>query len=219
MIKVLVVDDDFRVARVHADLVGRVEGVEVAGMAHTAAQALELAVEHRPDLVLLDEHLPDERGSHLIRRLDAAVIMVTADGDADAIRRAVAGGAVAVILKPFPPNALLSRVAAFVRFRRALEGAATLDQAQVDQVLGLLHAGGAAAPPAKGRSSVTAEAIRSALESSEDALTAADVAASIGVSRATAQRYLSDLVQSGRVELTLRYGVTGRPEHRYAWRG
>jgi two-component system CitB family response regulator len=219
MIKVLVVDDDFRVARVHADLAARVEGVEVIGMAHTAAQALELAAEHRPDLVLLDEHLPDEPGSRLMRRLDAAVIMVTADGDPDAVRRAVAGGALAVVLKPFPPEALIGRLVAFVRFRRALDGAGSLDQAQVDHVLTVLHGGGATAPPAKGRSSVTAEAIRSALESSDDALTAADVAGTIGVSRATAQRYLSDLVQAGRVELSLRYGVTGRPEHRYAWRG
>ncbi len=32
-------------------------------------------------------------------------------------------------------------------------------------------------------------------------------------------RYLADLARDGRVELSLKYGSTGRPEHRYAWRG
>ena len=40
-----------------------------------------------------------------------------------------------------------------------------------------------------------------------------------GVSRATAQRYLAHLVSAARVELRLRYGSTGGPEHRYTWRG
>lgn len=39
------------------------------------------------------------------------------------------------------------------------------------------------------------------------------------VARATAQRYLAALVQSGRLELNLRYGARGRPEHRYALPG
>ncbi|MGW7244211.1 helix-turn-helix domain-containing protein [Streptomyces sp. NPDC054804] len=48
-----------------------------------------------------------------------------------------------------------------------------------------------------------------------DALSAAEAAACTGVSRATAQRYLSYLVKEGMVRLELRYGATRRPEHRY----
>jgi two-component system CitB family response regulator len=70
----------------------------------------------------------------------------------------------------------------------------------------------------KGRSAVTADAIRDALRQAGDPLTAQEVAESTGVSRATAQRYLADLVSAGRVDLALRYGSTGRPEHRYRWR-
>ena len=44
---------------------------------------------------------------------------------------------------------------------------------------------------------------------------AAEVAARVGVSRATAQRYLSSLADDGAVDIQLRYGTTGRPEHRY----
>jgi len=49
-------------------------------------------------------------------------------------------------------------------------------------------------------------------------ISASDVAAAIGVSRATAQRALTQLEQSDVLRLELRYGATGRPEHRYAVR-
>jgi len=71
----------------------------------------------------------------------------------------------------------------------------------------------------KGRSPVTSEAIGEVLRAAQDALTAIEVAEATGVSRATAQRYLSDLARDGLVRLTLRYGSTGRPEHCFEWLG
>lgn len=219
MIRVLVVEDDFRVARLHADVVAAVDGMEVVGIAHTAADALALAESESPDLVLLDEYLPDERGSSLLNRLDAAVIVISAETDAAFIRRAVSRGAVNVVLKPFAPGVLVQRLNAFARFWGAL-GSGQADQRAVDRALAHLREGDspAGAMP-KGRSAVTADAVREALLGADDALTAQEVAETTGVSRATAQRYLADLVAAGRVDLGLRYGSTGRPEHRYTWRG
>jgi predicted ArsR family transcriptional regulator len=54
-----------------------------------------------------------------------------------------------------------------------------------------------------------------ALRSAGSARSAAEAAEATGVSRATAQRYLSYLVKEGTVPLELRYGTNGRPEHRY----
>jgi len=62
--------------------------------------------------------------------------------------------------------------------------------------------------------SATEKAVLSALESGEDS-SAAEVARTVGVSRATAQRYLSALADEGSVSIQLQYGATGRPEHRY----
>jgi response regulator of citrate/malate metabolism len=219
MIRVLVVEDDFRVARLHADLVGALDGMEVVGVAHTAADALALAEAESPDLVLLDEYLPDERGTSLIGRLGGAVMLISAETDAEVIRRAVARGAVNVVLKPFAPPVLAQRLAAFQRFWATLESGQA-DQRAVDRALAVLREGDspAGAMP-KGRSAVTADAVRDSLQAADDALTAQEVADATGVSRATAQRYLADLVSAGRVDLRLRYGSTGRPEHRYTWRG
>ena len=220
MIRVLVVDDDFRVARLHAACVAQVKGFEVVGTAGTAAEALELAERLRPDLVLLDEYLPDATGTSILGRLDAAVIVISAAEDAAAVRRALARGAVNYVLKPFPPAVLVDRLHAFGRFWRTLADDVELDQTAVDHALQALRAADSPAATArKGRSPVTADAISQVLRESEDALTAAEVAEATGVSRATAQRYLSDLARDGRVELTLRYGSTGRPEHCFEWLG
>lgn len=54
-----------------------------------------------------------------------------------------------------------------------------------------------------------------ALRSAPEPLSATDVAERLGVSRATAQRYLANPVQRGLADLSLNYGDTGRPEHRY----
>jgi response regulator of citrate/malate metabolism len=46
-------------------------------------------------------------------------------------------------------------------------------------------------------------------------MSAAEVAAEIGVSRATAQRYLAALATNDEVKIGLRYGSTGRPEQEF----
>jgi response regulator of citrate/malate metabolism len=140
MIRVLVVEDDFRVARLHADLVEATEGMQVVGVAHTAADALAMAASENPDLVLLDEYLPDERGSSIAGRFDAAVIVISAETDADAVRRAVARGAVNIVLKPFAPGVLIQRLAAFVRFWQSLDSGHA-DQRAVDRALATLREG------------------------------------------------------------------------------
>ena len=66
-LRVLVVDDDFMVARVHRRFVERVPGFEVVGEARTGAEAIDAVRELRPDLVLLDIYLPDMTGLEVLR--------------------------------------------------------------------------------------------------------------------------------------------------------
>ena len=88
MIRVLIVDDDFMVARIHRSLVERVTGFEVVGEAHTGVDALAAVERFRPDLVLLDIYLPDMSGLEVMRKLrerpqpQADIIAVTAAKDA-----------------------------------------------------------------------------------------------------------------------------------------
>ncbi|WP_183095143.1 response regulator, partial [Nocardioides stalactiti] len=119
MIRVLVVDDDFMVARIHAAFVERTDGFEVAGTARTGAEALEMVGSLAPDLVLLDVHLPDLSGIEVLERLrsradgdahSVAVVMVTAERGAAAVRAALHGGAMQYLVKPFEYDDLADRL-------------------------------------------------------------------------------------------------------------
>ncbi|MGC5167991.1 response regulator [Luteimicrobium sp. DT211] len=220
MIGVLVVDDDFRVGEIHASFVASVDGMDVVGTARTGAEARALAEAHRPDLALVDNYLPDEGGvlvTAALSGLGVDVMMVTADDSAETVRAAVAAGALNYLIKPFPRADLVARLRAYARYRSRL-AQGPVDQEQVDAALDALRSGDRRAP-AKGQSAATARLVREALERCPDARSASEVADELGIARATAQRYLAALASDGHATMTLRYGVTGRPEHEYRWRG
>ncbi|MFH8727889.1 DUF7342 family protein [Streptomyces termitum] len=222
MIDVLVVDDDVRVARVNAAYVAKLPGFRVAATAHSTAEALAALDGHPVDLVLLDHYLPDENGLAAIRALrdrghQCDVIMVTAARDVATVRAAMRHGALQYLVKPFDFAGLRAKLEAYALLRRALERGGEAEQAEVDRIFGTLASGTVAPDLPKGHSPTTAGLVRQVLLAAAGPLSAQEIAERAGVSRQTAQRYLKLLERTGRVRLSLRYGETGRPEHRYAW--
>lgn len=218
MTSVLVVDDDFMVARVHARFVERTEGFEVAGVAASGQEALQLAARLDPDLVLLDVHLPDLGGLDVLARLReqgsrAGVIMVTAERDADTVRSALAGGAMQYVVKPFEQQDLAERLH---RVRGALLalGEGATDQESIDRAFGAARSSSGPTALPKGLSRETARLVEGLLADADD-VSASDAADRLGLSRVTARRYLEHFVSTGQAEVRLRYGGAGRPERRY----
>jgi response regulator of citrate/malate metabolism len=176
-----------------------------------------------PDLVLMDVYLPDGDGLSVVRRLmdvpkHPDVIVITAARDVATVRSAMQLGAVQFLMKPFGFAALSERLHAYRRLQLRLAGLSDeAEQSDVDELFGMLRGPAAGrAKLEKGHSAPTLELVRDAVRAAEDAISAAEVAERIGISRATAQRYLNYLERYGLVRLHLRYGATGRPEHRYA---
>jgi response regulator of citrate/malate metabolism len=222
MIRVVVVDDDYRVAAIHAAYVGKVAGFELIGQAHTAAEAVRAVDELRPDLLLLDLYLPDEHGLEVVARLrreghpPVDVIVITAAKDADHVRAAMQHGVLHYLLKPFSFPALRDKLLSYAQMRARLDRLRAADQRGVDRVFGALRAPDDLAGK-KGTSDYTMAAVEELLESCDGDLSASEVAGLTGMSRATAQRYLTHLHELGRAGIRLRYGASGRPEHRYRW--
>lgn len=220
MIRVLIVDDDFMVARVHTGFVQRTAGFTVAGVAHTGQEALRAAAQLRPDLVLLDIYLPDIDGIAVLTRLgedcpDIDVLAITAAREVTTVRRALRGGVVHYLMKPFDYADLRHRLEHYAAVHRRLADSETIDQSEVDRIFGTRPTRPKATP--KGVSPETAGVVERALRNSDQPLSAAECAELVGISRVSARRYLEYFVSTGRAEVTLKYGSAGRPEHRYRW--
>lgn len=225
MIRTLVVDDDFRVSHIHSEYVSRVEGFRVVGEAASVAEALEAVPALQPDLLLLDVFLPDGSGLDVLRKLTGAeggarpdALMITADRDIASVRTAMKLGAVGYLVKPFGYTDLAGRLTAYRELQHrvhALSATAETEQADVDALFSATRPPAVPRVPAKGHSAPTLTLVHQALRAAHGPVSAAEAAELTGISRATAQRYLSYLVKEGMVRLELRYGATGRPEHRY----
>ncbi|MCC3655521.1 response regulator [Streptomyces sp. S07_1.15] len=158
MIRVLVVDDDFMVARLHGRQVEQLSGFTVVGEARSGAEALAAVRELRPDLVLLDIYLPDMGGLDVLRALrqggspgsETDVLVVTAARDAETVRGALRGGAVHYIIKPFEAGVLHERLLHYARRNRELRTFTAPGQDDVDRVFAVGPAAPATGPAPPG---------------------------------------------------------------------
>lgn len=221
MIDVLIVDDDFMVAKIHQGFVEQTPGFQVIGVAHTGAEALDTAERLQPDLVLLDVYLPDTAGLDLLQQLREAapeidVLVISASREPETVRRALRGGIVHYLMKPFTYDDLRERLEHYKQTYVALDSTRQqAEQADVDRVFGVTRADDRLP---KGFSAETLRLVAEALRDSETDRSAAEMAARLGLSRVSARRYLEHLVECHKAEVRLRYGEIGRPERRYAWR-
>jgi DNA-binding NarL/FixJ family response regulator len=97
-IRVLIADDQRVVRDGLSMLVALIDGVEVVGTARDGAEAVRLAEDHRPDIILMDLRMPGTDGTtataDLRRRLPSArVLVLTTYADEDAIMPALRAGA------------------------------------------------------------------------------------------------------------------------------
>lgn len=117
--------------------------------AESAAEAMEVAQEYRPDIALLDIVMPDMSGLELMRELrergDLPVILLTAKGsDTDKVR-GLEMGADDYLAKPFSPDELSARVRAVLRRAvgsTAVDNIVRIDDVEIDLNHRLVRSGG-----------------------------------------------------------------------------
>lgn len=111
--RVVVAEDE---ALIRMDIVEtlRDNGFIVVGEAGDGERAVELAIELRPDLVVMDVKMPKLDGISAAERLSkdniAPVVLLTAFSQKELVNRASEAGAMAYVVKPFSPNDLLPAI-------------------------------------------------------------------------------------------------------------
>lgn len=109
--RVLIVDDSLYM-RTMINTALTSAGYEVVGQAANGESAIDLAMDLEPDLITLDNILPDMIGTDILRvlkeeQLDSKIIMISAVGQDSVIQEGMRLGAAAYVVKPFTTESLL----------------------------------------------------------------------------------------------------------------
>lgn len=103
-LRVVVVEDD---DSVRLGLVNALEqlGYQIAAQATTGPQMVEMVLQHGPDIVLFDIHLPGLSGLDALRRIfeqkQVAAVAITGDRDGELLRKATQEHVLGYLIKPF----------------------------------------------------------------------------------------------------------------------
>ena len=124
--RILIVDDHPLTREALASLLAA-NGFEVVGQAAGGAEAVGLAGELRPDLIVLDLTMPDMNGLEALPRLleaapAAEVVVLTASEDDGTLLAAIRGGAAGYLLKSEPPERIVGVLRGVSQGEVALSG-------------------------------------------------------------------------------------------------
>ncbi|MDQ1129110.1 response regulator [Microbacterium sp. SORGH_AS_0888] len=194
-VRVALVDDDALTLELHRSYVERLDGFAVVAECGGARAALTALADPAiaADLVLLDMSMPDGTGLDVLRHLRAAgstidVIAVTSMRDAATVRATASLGVVQYLVKPFTFATFRERMTEYrALHERAAHAVGSATQEEIDRLLSTGRSP-APAPLPKGLSGDTLDLVGTALRARP--LTASEAAASTGLSRVVARRYL-----------------------------
>jgi diguanylate cyclase (GGDEF)-like protein len=144
-VRVLIIDDDRHVfTSVSELLTGLADEVEWASLPE---RGIRMAMQMRPDIILLDINMPNMDGLKVCRHLkeaeatrDVPVLFLTIESNVSSLARALDCGGADYILKPFNEIDLRARVRVALRTKRMID--LLKEQARIDALTGLSNRAG-----------------------------------------------------------------------------
>ncbi len=118
-VRILVVDDFEMFRQFVVELLGKRPELQVVGEASDGLEALQKAVELRPDLILLDIGLPSLNGIEVARQMrslvpESKIIFLTQETSADVVQEALSLGARGYVVKTQAESQLLATIHAAI---------------------------------------------------------------------------------------------------------
>ena len=130
MLKIMLVDDHEFVRMGINALLGRYPQFQVVAEAASAHEAVKQAIQHRPDVIIMDIRLPGKSGIEATREItqqlpDTKVIMLTSFAEDDLLFEAIIAGATGYILKQIDSKELIRALETVARGEALLDPAVT----------------------------------------------------------------------------------------------
>lgn len=201
MITVLIADDHLLIRQAMESLLMRERAFELVGSAADGYEAVEMAAELRPDVVLMDIHMPRLNGIEATRRITRArhsrVISLSAHSDVALLSRMLDAGASGLLFKGSGVFELGEAIRQVATGKRYLGTSATSTVLQ--SYLGRLTRDGAARPECLSDSLTARE--REVIQLIAEGLNTRQIAATLHVSAKT--------IESHRLNIMTKLGVTG----------
>jgi DNA-binding NarL/FixJ family response regulator len=195
MIRVLIVDDHAIVRNGLAQLLGTTDDLELVGAAADGEQAVTMAAELQPDVILMDLSMPGTDGIAATGRIVAAnpsahVLVLTSFSDQTRILDALQAGAEGYLLKHSEPEVILTGI------RHVVAGGSPLDPKAARVLLTNRRS-----PGPDSKLTVREQEV---LEMIGDGLASKTIARRLGISERTVKSHLTNIYQ--------RLGVTDRTQ-------
>lgn len=172
--------------------------------AKNSEQGIELFRKHKPDIVLVDYHMPGINGVEAVRMLrrinrNIPVIALTVEEKPEIAEEFMKAGASDYALKPIKALDLISRMKVHLKLQQGY-GSGIEDDEDMK----------------KGISKDTLEIISEYLNQQAKHVTMKEISRETGLAYQTVHRYMQYLLDIGKAEVKLDYGRQGRPQNKYS---
>lgn len=221
-ISTLIIEDEPMLAEILVDTFKQSPQFHVIGIADKVESAKKQIRLYQPELILLDNFLPDGKGIDLIRhtfntQYSGRIIFITADNHMDTISEALRMGVFDYLIKPVHYQRLQHTLERFARYRSSLRSSEQASQTHVDALFNIQAKEHLNEPTGglRGIDETTLSRVLQIFGDEQAVHTADSLARLLGSSKTTARRYLEQCVKNNQLEAEISYGKVGRPERIY----
>lgn len=219
-ITVAIIEDEFTLSQLYSDFIQNFPDLELIGIANNYQNAVKIVTERKPQLLLIDNYLPDGQGidlltNKIIESENSSVIFITAASEMEICSKAISYGAFDYILKPISWNRLKQSLERFIQFTHTQQYYKVVDQKNVDNLF-QLKSKTFRERAEKGIEENTLKIVFKTFDTEQDKLFTIDnIVEDTGLSKTTARRYLEYCVQQGFLSVKMQYGKVGHPRRLY----
>jgi two-component system nitrate/nitrite response regulator NarL len=191
--RILLVDDHVLFRKGMARLIDSQPDFEVVAEAEDGYQAVRYARQFRPDLILMDIHMPDCDGQEATRLIindwpEAQIVMLTVSDDDQDLFTAIRNGALGYLVKKIEPEELFSRL------RGVAQGEAAISRVMANRILREFARLGTEGPPPDSTRSLTPRE-REVLQLVTRGLTNKEIGAQLHIAENTVKNHLRNILE------------------------